>query len=222
MASRESVTLAMALTTTTGRSANRPWTMWATRSIAFASCTEVPPNFITIMGGGSPCRKQKIHHGGTETRRKPPPKNCVRDCLYPMESHTVSTVQPVRGQHAELPRRDSASLRVSVPPWWIFPSPEIPLRLEKFRIEQRSAGGAANCVVREDGELPVEDVAGTQAADRRGHACAEVNVEARLRTVRCGHIHDRLLGCAREAQLLRFGAKIVPGGDELFRRGLLL
>src|SRR5579883_2735313 len=40
----------MALTTTTGRLAERPLTMAAVRSMARASSTEVPPNFMTIMG----------------------------------------------------------------------------------------------------------------------------------------------------------------------------
>src|SRR5271165_1351314 len=48
MASNWSVTLAMALTTTNGRSDRRAFTMLATRSIAVASSTEVPPNFMTI------------------------------------------------------------------------------------------------------------------------------------------------------------------------------
>jgi hypothetical protein len=41
--------LAMALTTITGFLATRPFTMDAVRSIALASSTEVPPNFITII-----------------------------------------------------------------------------------------------------------------------------------------------------------------------------
>src|SRR5436190_17694560 len=53
MVSRVSVTLAMALTTTTGFCARRPSTMEATQSMALASSTEVPPNFMTIMGGTS-------------------------------------------------------------------------------------------------------------------------------------------------------------------------
>src|SRR5580700_1160025 len=40
----------MALTTTTGFCASRPLTISAARSMALASCTEVPPNFITIIG----------------------------------------------------------------------------------------------------------------------------------------------------------------------------
>src|SRR4029077_2721052 len=41
----------MALTTTTGFFATRPFTIVAVRSIALASSTEVPPNFITIIEG---------------------------------------------------------------------------------------------------------------------------------------------------------------------------
>src|SRR5215472_9823252 len=62
MARSWSVILARALTTATGRSLCRSRTMAATRSMAFASCTEVPPNFITIMG--TPRRKPT-----TEARR---------------------------------------------------------------------------------------------------------------------------------------------------------
>src|ERR1039458_4572424 len=43
-----SVTLAMALTTTKGRSGKRVFTMDATRSMAAASSMDVPPNFMTI------------------------------------------------------------------------------------------------------------------------------------------------------------------------------
>src|SRR5271157_1850479 len=64
MASNWSVTLAMALTTTNGRSDMRPFTMLATRSMAVASSTEVPPNFMTITAappwldvGGRPSRQ---------------------------------------------------------------------------------------------------------------------------------------------------------------------
>ena len=39
----------MAETTTMGRRDRRPFTICAVRSIAVASITEVPPNFITIM-----------------------------------------------------------------------------------------------------------------------------------------------------------------------------
>src|SRR6185295_4632479 len=50
MFSNWSVTFAMALTTTTGRCGRRSLTICAARSMASASCTEVPPNFMTIMG----------------------------------------------------------------------------------------------------------------------------------------------------------------------------
>src|ERR1035437_4822906 len=48
MASNWSVTLAMALTTTKGRSGKRAFTMAATLAMAAASSTDVPPNFMTI------------------------------------------------------------------------------------------------------------------------------------------------------------------------------
>src|SRR5579863_4390982 len=51
MVSSVSVTLAMALTTTTGFCDSRSLTIAATRSMARASSTEVPPNFMTIIGG---------------------------------------------------------------------------------------------------------------------------------------------------------------------------
>src|SRR5437667_2658892 len=40
----------MALTTTTGFCESRPPTIAAARLMAWASCTEVPPNFMTIIG----------------------------------------------------------------------------------------------------------------------------------------------------------------------------
>src|SRR5579859_5364518 len=66
MARSWSVILASALTTTTGRSGRRSRTMAATRSMAWASCTEVPPNFITIMGtpgGKSVCTAEARRRG---------------------------------------------------------------------------------------------------------------------------------------------------------------
>src|SRR5271163_1693745 len=132
-----------------------------------------------------------------------------------MEAPTVPTMPAARSQTAGLRRHDSAFLRVSAPPWWVFLSPEVSLCLEQFSVEQGSAGRAANGVVRQHRELPIQHVALAQAADRRRHARSKVNVKARLRTVRCSHVHDRLVGCAWQAQLLRLGAKIVPGGDDL-------
>ncbi len=59
IASNWSVTLAMALTTTTGFCALRPLTIVAARSMALASCTEVPPNFMTIIGRGTSATVQR-------------------------------------------------------------------------------------------------------------------------------------------------------------------
>jgi hypothetical protein len=54
---------------------------------------------------------------------------------------------------------------------------------QQFGVEDGGSGGAANGVVREHGELPVEHAAGAQAADGHGHAVAAIAVEARLRAV---------------------------------------
>ena len=125
MASNWSVTFAMALTTTNGRSGSRDFTMLATRSMAVASSTEVPPNFITIMA---------------EHRRTAP-------------------------TGLDSGRQEQA------------------LHFQKLGIQQSRAGRAANRVVREHGELPVEHAARTQTADADGHAIAAINVKPRLRTV---------------------------------------
>src|SRR5947209_9506621 len=98
MPSSVSVTFDIALTTTNGRSFSRDFTMLMAREMAAASCTEVPPNFITIIG------------------------------------------PPARGS-----------------------SVEIALRLQKFSVQQGRAGRAADGVVREHSELPVEDAARAKA-----------------------------------------------------------
>ena len=51
---------------------------------------------------------------------------------------------------------------------------------EDFGVEDGGSGGPADGVVREQGELPVEEGAGAQAADGGGHAVAAHEVEAGL------------------------------------------
>src|SRR3954454_4284672 len=155
MPSSVSVTLDIALTTTNGRSFSRDLTMLIAREIAAASCTEVPPNFMTIIG------------------------------------------PPACGS-----------------------SVEVALGLQKFSVEQCRAGRAANRVVRQDGELPVEDAAGAQPADGHGHAGAAVNVKARLRTVGRAVVNDGWLGRAGQVRGLRDRRERPPGGDDLVRRSL--
>src|SRR3954471_804858 len=118
VASSWSVTRAMALTITTGDCGRRSRTIAAARSIAAASSTEVPPNFITIM-----------------------------------------------------PALQGGSFR------------QVPLRVKQLRVQQGRARGAANHVVRENGELPVEQIAWAQAPDRDGHAGTGIHVEAWLRAI---------------------------------------
>src|SRR5262245_10174308 len=109
----------MAETTTTGRRPRLSRTMPATRSIAAALSTELPPNFITIMGARS------------------------------------SLAQPF-GPH-------------------------------QLGVEQGRTGGAAQHVVREGDELPVEDIAFAQASDGGRHTSLQAGVLARLRAVRGVH-----------------------------------
>src|SRR5436305_11983896 len=109
---------AIALTITTGLCGSRSRTIAAARSIAAASSTEVPPNFMTIM-----------------------------------------------------PELQAAS------------SGQVSVRVKQLGVQQGSARGTSHHVVREHGELPVEQVAGPKAADRDGHAGAGIHVEARLRAV---------------------------------------
>src|ERR1051326_910354 len=59
----------MALTTTTGLSGSRPLTMRAAWSIALASCTEVPPNFMTIMAV-EPCAANRHRWGQVRLNRR--------------------------------------------------------------------------------------------------------------------------------------------------------
>src|SRR5271165_755230 len=154
MASNWSVTLAMALTTTNGRSGRRPFTMLATRSMAVASSTEVPPNFMTITAA-------------------PPSKN-------------------MGGR----------------------PSRQIALRLEEFGVEQGRARSAADGVMREHGELVVQNAAGAQPPDAHRHAVAAVNIEARLRAVGRIVIDERLSRRQRQLELLRSRAEAVERRDD--------
>src|SRR5271157_1648650 len=155
MASNWSVTFAMALTTTKGRSAKRDFTMLATRSMAVASSTEVPPNFMTI------------------------------------------TAAP--------PSQDVAGRR----------SRQVALHLQKFGVEQRRACRAADRVVREHGELVVQNAAGTQASDSHRHSITAVHVKPGLRTVGRIVINERLCGRQRQLQLLRSRTEIVERSDDI-------
>src|SRR5271166_2940897 len=103
MASNWSVTFAMALTTTNGLSDRRPFTMLATRSMAVASSTEVPPNFMTITGAppvldvaGRRSRQVALHleEFGVEQRRA----RCAADCI--VREHGEFVVENAAGTQA--------------------------------------------------------------------------------------------------------------------------
>src|ERR1700760_2768206 len=99
MPSSVSVTLDIALTTTNGRSFSRDFTMLIAREMAAASCTEVPPNFITIIG--PPARASSVEIalrfqelGVQQRRARCAPNRVVR-------------------QHRELPVEDAAWTQTS-------------------------------------------------------------------------------------------------------------
>src|SRR5260370_30846447 len=109
--------------------------MAAARSIDVASWTDVPPNFITIIGARSPSR-----------------------------------------------------------------STEVSLSVEKLAVQNSSAGRAANHVVREQREFPIEDVAGAQAPDHGSHAASAIYVKPWLWTVRRTLVDNRLLRRCRQLE----------------------
>src|SRR5947209_17570727 len=128
MVSSVSVTLAMALTTTTGFCGKRPLTMAATRSMARASSTEVPPNFITIIGVTSFAGRWQ-----TWMRR-------VRG-------------REARTGRAELVEKKSAGQAELL---WRCSSSQIAFGLQQFGVEHGRPGSSADSVVRQHGKFPVE------------------------------------------------------------------
>src|SRR5205807_9311063 len=114
----------------------------------------------------------------------------------------------------------AAASWTEVPPNFITsigapPSIEIALSFEQFRVEQRRAGSAANRVVGEHGELPVQDTAGAKAADAGGHSRTAVDVEARLWAIVSVQIKDGMLGSAGQVEVLGFSAEFLPDADDL-------
>src|SRR5215470_9329368 len=114
MVSSWSVTFAMALTTTTGFCPSRPLTIVPARSMALASCTEVPPNFITIIGGDTSCEAMDrrcwdaspqvaphLEQFGIQQRRTSRAANGVvgKHRKLPVE-HSAGPQTPDRGRHA--------------------------------------------------------------------------------------------------------------------------
>src|ERR1017187_6428759 len=65
---------------------------------------------------------------------------------------------------------------------------------KQFGVEDGGAGGAANGVMRERDELPVEQTAGAQAADGHRHPMIAIAVEARLGAVILRRKLYRLIG----------------------------
>ncbi len=89
---------------------------------------------------------------------------------------------------------------------------------EHLGVEQGRSGGAANRVVREQRELPIEQAAGAQAADGGRHAVAAIDVETRLRPI---FFAVNSIGCggALGRRGLASGMELLPGGENLLMRG---
>src|SRR6202007_227141 len=70
---------------------------------------------------------------------------------------------------------------------------------QQLCIQNGRAGRSANGVVREQGELPVEHIAGTQAAHRNSHAVAAIAIQAGLRSIALRSPLHRLLRSSRQS-----------------------
>lgn len=84
----------------------------------------------------------------------------------------------------------------------LFPLVQIPLPVEQLGNEYGAAGRAAQCVMRQADELPVEQCILAQAPHRDAHPAVQVTVEFGLRAVVLFKIGDELLGCMRQRQRL--------------------
>src|SRR5580765_625325 len=133
--------------------------------MALASSTEVPPNFMTIIGAVS-------------SRGVQPPVGSLlaRDPSLRRKSGSA---------------QDDAKLGPHGPQQ--VPSSQVPFGFQQFSVENACAGGTANRVVREHRELPVKHAAGTQTTDGGGHTGTHIYIEARLRTVTCFEVDHRLI-----------------------------
>src|SRR5215472_7970878 len=179
-------TLAMALTTTTGCCERRPSTMEATRSMALASSTEVPPNFMTIIGGTSLDESWE--------------RRCEQGCCARDPSLRLKNGRP----------QDDARLGEQ-PALLQVHSSQVSFGFQQFGIQDGGACGSANRVVRQDCEFPVQYRARTQAPNCCGHARAQIDVETGLWTVVGFEVDHWLFRRARQLQFLRLGAIAVPG-----------
>src|SRR5690242_18563394 len=79
---------------------------------------------------------------------------------------------------------------------------------QKFGVQERGTGGAANEVVGEQGQFYVKQWAFADATDDGGHAAARVDVAARLRAVATVQDKDRVAQCRGERRELRLDFKI--------------
>ena len=97
---------------------------------------------------------------------------------------------------------------------------EHPFRVHQLGIEHGRSGRAANGIVAQRDEFPVEHRAGTQAADEGRHAALAFGIFARLRAVGFCHIMHRVLRRAGQVALLRHGREGVERVAQIGLAGL--
>src|SRR5579875_114612 len=193
------VVLPIAETTTTGARSRRAWTMPATRSIAAADPTEVPPNFMTIMRRPRGVRSPQ--------RRRDAKKAIVEPQRYGEAEEGRSKSEPEGTEAAE-------GAGKTVQTGW-GSSVEHPFRMHQLGIQHGGSGGAADGVVAQSDELVIENGAGAEAADEGRHAALALGIAARLRAVVFAHIDDGPRGRAGEMAFLRHAAEAVISGMQL-------
>src|SRR2546427_11381181 len=90
---------------------------------------------------------------------------------------------------------------------------EVSLDFQQFGIEHGSARGAANGVVGEHSEFPVQHRAWTKPAHCRRHSSTAIGVDSRLWPISSCHIPDRLFRGAGQLPSLRRTPKFRPRAD---------
>src|SRR6266852_6698799 len=94
---------------------------------------------------------------------------------------------------------------------------EVSLDFQQFGIEHGSTRGAANGVVGEHSEFPVQHRAWTKPAHCRRHSSTAIGVESWLWPISRFHIPDRLFRSAGQLQFLRSTPKFIPRADNFLR-----
>ena len=87
---------------------------------------------------------------------------------------------------------------------------QISLCCQQLRHQERASGRAAERIVRQTHEFPVEQGILAQTSRADAHTAADIPIQTGLRTVFFLKIRDELLGRVRKLQLLRYAAEAAP------------